>query len=567
MADVNIGAKLSLDADGANKSMKSFKQELAQAKESLLAITKEFGGTSKEAAAAAKNVAALSDQLGDAKSLVDAFNPDTKFRAFGASINTVVGGFSALQGVLGLVGVESEEVQKSLLKVQSALAISQGISQLQEGLQTFKNLGAVIQQTTLFQKANAVATNLAAGAMRLFGIQTTATSTAMSVLKGAIIATGIGALIVLLGVAADAMGLFSSSTDDAADKQKLLADAISNTNESLSVAEQSLKRSQQLEIAQAERRGATPKEIFEIQQKYRKLDFEATTEAYDKVKNLDEDEAAKKVARLKDINVEGQTAQINFEIEEQKRREEAIKKAAEKEKELQKKLREQAIKDQQDATERRAISTVTNINRPVLPGATIEEQTIQRVAETNKKYRDQMAEDDATFTNDYLEQIERRKANDEAEYQNRKLLLDASSSLLGAFSALIGKETAAGKVLAIAQATINTFQGATEVLRAKTVLPEPAGTIAKILNFGAVIATGIGAVKNIIKTQVPGAGGGSAPSVTAPLAPVLPGATSTTLDQQSLNAIGSATTRAFVVESDITGKQEQIKRINRAARI
>lgn len=567
MEDVTIGAKLTLDTNDGIKSMKQFRKEVKEAEGDLAAMTQKFGATSKEAAAAAKKVAELKDAMGDAKSLVDAFNPDTKFRAFGASINTVVGGFSALQGVLGLVGVESEEVQKSLLKVQSALAISQGFSQLQEGLQTFKNLGAVIQSTTLFQKANAVATNLAAGAMRLFGIQTTATSTAMSVLKGAIIATGIGALVVLLGVAADAMGLFSSSTDDAAEKQKKLADSIENTNESLSVAEQSLRRSQQLEIAQAEKRGATPKEIFDIQQKYRKLDFEATTEAYDKVKNLDEAEAAKKVARLKDINVEGQTAQINFEIAEQKRREEALKKAAEKEKELQKKLREQALKDQQDETEVRAIKTVTNIQRPTLPGATVEELTIQRVAETNKHFRDQMAEDDAVYTNDYNEQIESRKANDEAEYQNRKTLLEGSGNLLNAFSELIGKQTAAGKVLAIAQATINTYLGVTEVLRAKTTLPEPLGTIAKIINVGTIIATGISAIKNIVKAQVPGGGGGSVPAVSAPLSPQSPGATSTSLDQRSLNAIGSATTRAFVLDSDIANNRERITRINRAARI
>lgn len=140
---------------------------------------------------------------------------------------------------------------------------------------------------------------------------------------------------------------------------------------------------------------------------------------------------------------------------------------------------------------------------------------------------------------------------------------------MGALSDLVGKQTAAGKVLGIAQATINTFIGATEVLRAKSTLPEPLGTIVKIANVTAIIASGLSAVKNIMKVQVPGGsgGGGSVPSVSAPLQAQLPTASTTSLDQRSLNQIGNATSRAFVVESDITNNQERIRRLNRAARL
>jgi hypothetical protein len=135
---------------------------------------------------------------------------------------------------------------------------------------------------------------------------------------------------------------------------------------------------------------------------------------------------------------------------------------------------------------------------------------------------------------------------------------------------LVGKETAAGKVLGIAQATINTFIGATEVLRAKSVLPEPFGTISKIANVAAIIATGLAAVKNIVKTPVPGSygGGGNIPTTSqvTPLQPQIQN-TNTLLNQNQLNQIGNATVRAFVVESDVTNNQERIRRLNRAARI
>ena len=42
------------------------------------------------------------------------------------SLNAVAGGFSLAQGAVGLFGTESESVEKAILKVQSAMAISQG---------------------------------------------------------------------------------------------------------------------------------------------------------------------------------------------------------------------------------------------------------------------------------------------------------------------------------------------------------------------------------------------------------------------------------------------------------
>ncbi len=47
------------------------------------------------------------------------------------------------KGALGLVGVEGEAVQETLLKVQSAMAVSQGVQGLMEAKDSFKQLGTV----------------------------------------------------------------------------------------------------------------------------------------------------------------------------------------------------------------------------------------------------------------------------------------------------------------------------------------------------------------------------------------------------------------------------------------
>ena len=86
----------------------------------------------------------------------------------GGALTGATGGFAAVQGVMGLVGGESEQLEKALLKVQSALAIQQGVQGIREAIPAFKQLG----------------------------------KTAMTALKGiktGIAATGVGLLVVAVG--------------------------------------------------------------------------------------------------------------------------------------------------------------------------------------------------------------------------------------------------------------------------------------------------------------------------------------------------------------------------------
>ena len=59
----------------------------------------------------------------------------------GGALGGATAGFSAVQGVMGLVGGESEQLEKALLKVQSALAIQQGVQGIREAIPAFKQLG------------------------------------------------------------------------------------------------------------------------------------------------------------------------------------------------------------------------------------------------------------------------------------------------------------------------------------------------------------------------------------------------------------------------------------------
>lgn len=129
---------------------------------------------------------------------------------------------------------------------------------------------------------------------------------------------------------------------------------------------------------------------------------------------------------------------------------------------------------------------------------------------------------------------------------------------------IVGKESAAGKALSIAQAVMNTYTGATRALKD---VPFPFNFVAA----GSTIAQGLLSVKKIISTPLPGVPGGSSGSTpslnaSAPVAPPQPQAQTTTLDSQSINALGNQAVRSYVVESDVTNNQQRIAAIKQRAR-
>jgi hypothetical protein len=212
---------IELDIKSNTQSLKSqFKEAQAEVQK----LSEKYGATSQEAVKAAKAAAELKDQIGDAKALTDAFNPDAKFQAFTGTLTGVAGGFSAVQGAMGLVGVQGEAVEQTMLKVQSAMAISQGLQSLGEAQDSFKQLGAVIRDTavklgiltvskeadvavsaqqTVATTGNVIATEAQAAANvttgTSFKVMGATAKLSLNGIRGALAATGIGLLVVALG--------------------------------------------------------------------------------------------------------------------------------------------------------------------------------------------------------------------------------------------------------------------------------------------------------------------------------------------------------------------------------
>jgi hypothetical protein len=147
-----VGVKITVDGSEATKSVGSIKSQLKEATAELIAMREKFGDTSDEAVAAAKKVGKLKDSIGDAKEMADSFSPDQKFKAFGSALQGVAGGFAAVQGAMGLMGSESKDVEKMLLKVNSAMALSQGIDSVIRSGDAFVTVGKKLMAFNIVQK-------------------------------------------------------------------------------------------------------------------------------------------------------------------------------------------------------------------------------------------------------------------------------------------------------------------------------------------------------------------------------------------------------------------------------
>ena len=589
MAQENVGININVQSN-ADKTLGSLKQQLREATQEVQALSDKFGATSEQAVAAAKRAAELKDEIGDAKSLVDAFNPDAKFKALTSSLSGVAGGFAAAQGAIALFGVESKEVEKALLQVQSAMALSQGLQAVGESIDSFKQLGSVIANSTIFLKANELANKATAFTMRLFGVSVEATSVSFKVLKGAIAATGLGLLVVALGEIVAAFQSYSSAAEKAAEKQKQLNDTIlKGAKVGLKAEQDFLANKEKLDIARAKSAGATEKEIFDIEQRFRKDRAESQQRFLNETKNADVEGAISTAAEIKKINTEVEVAELEFQAKQAAARKAKAKETADALAEAESARIEKQLEDEKRLTEeylaeydkRRKDAVNAKILTQKEIGKLDQEERLRQEQENNKIFDNQISLLGKT-KNFTLQAIQtQQKANEDAAKNinsvnkwlasEDKKRLDAkvsdTQSALFLLSAIVDQNSVAGKAIAVAQAIINTYQGATKALGQ--------GGVLGFVGASAVIAAGLINVKKIVSTNIPSAkgtgtvgGGASAPSLSAgaPIAPPQPQAQTTTLDNQTINAIGNQAVRAYVVENDVTSNQQRIAAIKQRAR-
>jgi hypothetical protein len=613
--DLNVN----VNTNGVDSSVGSLKKQLREAQADVVVLSDKFGATSVQAIEAAKKVAVLKDKIGDAKALADAFNPDAKFKALTASLAGAAGGFGALQGAMALFGAESDDVQKALLKVQSAMALSQGLQAVGESIDSFKTLGAVIKSSETFQKLNTTTTAAAAVVQRLFTGAVNETTVSFKFLKVAIAATGIGLFLVALGTLVaywdDIKGAIGGvnveqgklnvqSTKNLKTEQDKL-EAIDGQNNQLKLQGKSEREILAIKMKQTEEAIKAATINVENAKITKKLQVEASERNKEILTGIVKFMAIPITLLLTTIdeigNALGKNYQLlkgftgglsNFVFNPKKTAEEGDKTIKEAEKTLSiLKEKDAGYKltinelNKKDADEKQkladsfaAFTLNAKLQQQADDRASIEDlKKLQAESDKADAEAAKLADEDMIAGLQYrtarVLQINKaeqdiKKADAAAEIELKKAQAQETMKLMGDLSSFIAKDSIAGKALGIATATINTYQGASEALKQKSTLPSPFDVIAKVANVTAIIATGIKTVKSIAAVQMPGGGGGGIPSLSniSPMIPQIPQAGTTNISQESINDLGNKAVRAYVIESDVTSNQQRITAIRQRAR-
>jgi len=226
--------ELELKIKGGNKAVKtlgSLERELDKAREAIKGV--EVG--SKAFETLAQKIQKTGSEIKVLEKNMESLEPQQKAEAFLKLGEGIAGGFAVGQGAMALMGVESENLEKIQVKVQSAISIAMGIRMMSEAA-----LMAATAKRVLIEKTTLVSAKLMSAATAVWTFiqggltaSITATSIALAALRVAIVATGIGALVLGVIALTGAVAEWVGGTDEATEGQKKLEKQATKVNESL----------------------------------------------------------------------------------------------------------------------------------------------------------------------------------------------------------------------------------------------------------------------------------------------------------------------------------------------
>ena len=166
-------------------------EALTKAIKSYQTIALSAGRESAVGKQAIQKAALLKDELVDLNNEINRVSNDgADMQAALQMGSTVTAGYQAFAGVTALVGVENEELMKTMVKLQAAQSTLQGIEQVRLSLE---------KESYLMIKAKAIQTKVLTGLTWAYNLAIGGGTKAMKLFRLALISTGLGAIVVLIG--------------------------------------------------------------------------------------------------------------------------------------------------------------------------------------------------------------------------------------------------------------------------------------------------------------------------------------------------------------------------------
>jgi len=466
--------------------------------------------------------------------------------------------------------------------------------------------------------------------MTLFGASVNTTSVAFRVLKGAIAATGIGLLVVALGSVVEAFTSFESAANRAAKSQKDFNDQAQKLADVGLKAELAfIERNTKLRASEAKARGESAEEIRKIEEGALDLRRSAYQRFYERSgKDTTEAGLAAK-QQIEDFNAEIIIRENNAAGDRLKNERDAAEKRLEANRsEGERRLAEQKAQRQKESEERAAFEeraaqrAIEREKIRINAEREIEEQRkaerdarIEEAEESRSKFAQNgqaqlievsngvidAAQNQFAVTSEIFSKYQELYSADAEAYQElQDAKYNAAQAGLNLLAAVAGdneklanliygvqKALEIGKIISSTASSIAQVTAGVASIPAilPPGVPNPSFAVAAAIGAKKIatlkIGAGIGiasiAASSIAKFKggsgsVGGGGGGIEGGGVGGAAPIAPQVSSpqlgtTQLAQATINQLQNANTRAYVVESDITGAQSRVTRLNRAARL
>ena len=512
--------EIDIETAGAVNSAKDLREQFNILEDKMFELAAAGKEGTKEFAAIRNQLAGTKERIDDLNESIDMLKPEAKFQAFANLGAGIASGFAAAQGAAQLFGSESEALNESLVKVQSAMALAQGIQGLAGMGDSLKNVGASLKKTT-------VGTYLLTAAQKLYNLA----------LKdnpiGWLIA-GLTALVGVIALVVNAMG----------DETEALKETISEREKELELMNRSadaLKNENKFRLDLAAAQGKNAKELQKINEENAKSEIKSIDLRIKENKRLFDERLAlmkqtdgeeftklqeansKTLEEMRKLAGERLSIQQGLKIE-------AAKIETDINKDAQEKAKQAKEKSEKDAEERR--KRIEEEQKWLLES---NREALRRQAEMNKEFEDAQKKKQEEADKLEAERIEaeiqaeqkrldkqkadRLKAAEDykkAKEQEVQLTLQGLTAIQGLADAFAGKSQESQKrafqikkAASLAQATIETYQAAQSAYASQMTIPTPDAPIRANIAAAIAIASGLARVAVIAKTKFEGGGAGA----------------------------------------------------------
>lgn len=208
------------------------------------------------------DTASLTDQVGDLRNTIKARASDTKvFDGLIDAAQGLAGVYTIAQGASALFGEENEELQKTFVKLQAAMAVLQGLQAIQNVLQKESQARQLV--TIGLQKIAVLQTNLETAAQSKNIIVKYAAIAAQKALNVALSLAG-GPLLAVIGLLAlllVSLSSFAASTENATKSLEKLNDELEINAKLNEESVDAIKQANEIAVAELQSRFASESEI------------------------------------------------------------------------------------------------------------------------------------------------------------------------------------------------------------------------------------------------------------------------------------------------------------------